>query len=100
MDSKGVPQLAVYRQERTARARAARSSKVHLQGLRVRLNYQPNKHLYGTLSYSYIDASSSAPFQSDGGVANVLTGETANYNTQQRVRSPGAFVQRFGFLHL
>ena len=27
------------------------------------MNYQPNKHLYATVSYSFIDAEQSAPFQ-------------------------------------
>jgi len=32
------------------------------------LNYQPSSKLYATLSYSFIDATTTAGFQSDGGV--------------------------------
>ena len=31
------------------------------------MNYQPSKHLYATLSYSFFDGTVTAPFQSDGG---------------------------------
>ena len=33
------------------------------KGFEAEVNFQPNKHVYATASYSYIDAKSSAPFQ-------------------------------------
>ena len=41
--------------------------KFDAKGFEAEMNYQPSKHLYATLSYSYIDATVTAPFQSDGG---------------------------------
>jgi catecholate siderophore receptor len=73
--------FAVYNQERTAKSTSSTViQKYKYKGFEAELNYQPNKHLYGTLSYSYIDAKSTAPFQSDGGVA---TFGAANYNDGQ-----------------
>jgi len=66
--------FAVYSQERTAKSTSSVVvQKFKAKGFEAELNYQPNKHLYATLSYSYIDATVTAPFQSDGGVALVPT---------------------------
>jgi len=40
------------------------------------MNYQPDKRLYGTLSYSAVDAKSSAGFQSDGGVGQFFNSKS------------------------
>jgi catecholate siderophore receptor len=70
MNNKVFLNFAVYDQKRTAKSTSSTVIQQYkYQGFEAELNYQPNKHLYGTLSYSYIDAKSSAPFQSDGGVA-------------------------------
>ena len=66
--------FAVYDQKRTAKSTSSTSiQKFHAKGFEAELNYQPNKHLYATLSYSYIDANVTAPFQSDGGIALLPT---------------------------
>src|SRR5882757_3497781 len=64
MDSKVFLNFAVYDQKRTAKSTSSTVIQQYkYKGFEAELNYQPNKHLYGTLSYSYIDAESSAPFQ-------------------------------------
>ncbi len=60
--------FAVYKQTRTAKSTSSTViQKFDAKGFEAEMNYQPNKHLYATLSYSFIDASVTAPFQSDGG---------------------------------
>lgn len=60
--------LAYFKQERTAKSTSSTViQKFDAKGFEAELNYQPSKHLYTTLSYSYIDATVTAPFQSDGG---------------------------------
>ena len=60
--------FAVYKQKRTAKSTSSTViQKFDAKGFEAELNYQPNKHLYATLSYSFIDATVTAPFQSDGG---------------------------------
>lgn len=61
--------FAVFDQKRTFKSTSSTIiQQFHSKGFEAELNYQPNKHLYGTLSYSAVDAKSSAGFQSDGGV--------------------------------
>ena len=70
MQNKVFLNFAVYDQKRTAKSTSSTVIQQYkYKGFESELNYQPNKHLYGTISYSYIDAKSSAPFQSDGGVS-------------------------------
>jgi len=60
--------FAVYKQTRTAKSTSSTViQKFDAKGFEAEMNYQPSKHLYATLSYSYIDATVTAPFQSDGG---------------------------------
>lgn len=60
--------LAVFDQKRTAKSTSSTViNEYRYKGFEAEANYQPNKFLYATLSYSYIDAHQSAPFQSDGG---------------------------------
>jgi catecholate siderophore receptor len=60
--------FAGFQQERTAKSTSSTViQKFKARGFEAELNYQPNKHLYTTLSYSLIDATVTAPFQSDGG---------------------------------
>ena len=56
--------FAVYDQKRTAKSTSSTVIQdYHYKGFEAELNYQPNKHVYGTVSYSYVDAESSVPFQ-------------------------------------
>jgi outer membrane receptor protein involved in Fe transport len=56
--------FAVFDQKRTAKSTSSTVIQTyHYKGFEAELNYQPNKHLYATVSYSYIDAKASAPFQ-------------------------------------
>ncbi len=60
--------FAVYQQERTAKSTSSTDIvKFKAKGFEAELNYQPNKHFYMTASYSYIDATVTPGFQSDGG---------------------------------
>ncbi|HWA10866.1 MAG TPA: TonB-dependent receptor [Opitutaceae bacterium] len=69
MQSKVFLNFAVYDQKRTQKSTSSTViQQFHAKGFEAELNYQPDKHLYGTFSYSAIDAKTSAPFQSDGGV--------------------------------
>lgn len=66
--------FAVYDQKRTAKSTSSTViQKFHAKGFEAELNYQPDKHLYATFSYSYIDATVTAPFQSDGSIALLPT---------------------------
>jgi outer membrane receptor protein involved in Fe transport len=61
--------FALFDQKRTAKSTSSTViQQFHSKGFEAELNYQPSKHLYATLSYSYIDATNSPGFQSDGGV--------------------------------
>jgi outer membrane receptor protein involved in Fe transport len=56
--------LAAYDQKRTAKATSSvLIQQFRYKGFEAEANFQPSKRLYATLSYSYIDAESSAPFQ-------------------------------------
>ena len=77
--------FAVYDQTRTAKSTSSTDiTKFHSKGFEAELNYQPNKHVYATLSYSYIDATVTPGFQSDGGISP-LPGEDVNYATTNQV---------------
>lgn len=66
--------FAVYSQSRTAKSTSSNDIiKFKAKGFEAELNYQPSKHLYATLSYSYIDATVTPGFQSDGGIALLPT---------------------------
>jgi outer membrane receptor protein involved in Fe transport len=55
---------ALFHQTRTAKTTSGTSiQQFKYTGLEAELNYQPNKHLYSTVSFSYIDAKSTAGFQ-------------------------------------
>jgi catecholate siderophore receptor len=56
--------FAVYDQKRTAKSTSSTVVQQYkYKGFEAEMNYQPNKHVYATLSYSYIDAEASAGFQ-------------------------------------
>jgi len=62
-DGKVFLNFAVYDQKRTAKATSSTViQQFKYKGFESEVNFQPNKRLYATLSYSYIDAESSAPF--------------------------------------
>jgi len=72
--------FAVFDQKRTAKSTSSINlQKFHSKGFEAELNYQPNKHFYMTASYSYIDATVSAAFQSDGGIP-LLPTEAIDYS--------------------
>ncbi len=61
--------FAVFDQKRTFKSTSSTIiQNFKTKGFEAEMNYQPDKHLYGTLSYSYVDAKSTPGFQSDGGV--------------------------------
>jgi catecholate siderophore receptor len=63
-DGKVFLNFAGYDQKRTAKATSSTFiQEFRYTGFESELNYQPTKNLYATISYSYIDAKSSAPFQ-------------------------------------
>ena len=56
--------FAGYDQKRTAKATSSTViQQFRYKGFEAEINFQPSKRVYATLSYSYIDAKSSAPFQ-------------------------------------
>ncbi|AOS44306.1 Ferripyoverdine receptor precursor [Lacunisphaera limnophila] len=56
--------FAAYDQKRTAKSTSSTVvQEYHYKGFEAELNYQPNKHIYATMSYSYIDAEASVGFQ-------------------------------------
>jgi outer membrane receptor protein involved in Fe transport len=73
--------FAVYDQKRTAKSTSSTVvQEYHYKGFEAELNFQPNKHLYATLSYSFIDAEASAGFQYGlfGGISEVPPGNLTN----------------------
>lgn len=77
MDSKIFLNFAVFDQKRTFKSTSSTIiQKFSTKGFESELNYQPNKHLYGTLSYSYIEAKTTAGFQSDGGVGQFFASKS------------------------
>ena len=77
--------FALYDQTRTAKSTSSTDiTKFHSKGFEAEVNYQPNKHVYATLSYSYIDATVTPGFQSDGGIS-ALPGEGAQYGKTMKV---------------
>jgi len=79
MQSKMFLNFALYTQKRTAKATSSNDiTEFKTKGFEVELNYQPNKHLYSTLSYTYIDAKSTQTFQyGQYGGASELVGDEA-----------------------
>jgi hypothetical protein len=64
MGSKVFLNFAVYDQKRTAKSTSSTViQQFRYQGFEAEMNFQPNRRLYATVSYSFIDAESSAPFQ-------------------------------------
>jgi len=77
MQSKVFLNFAVFDQKRTFKSTSSTIiQRFHSKGFEAELNYQPNKHLYGTISYSAVDAKSSAGFQSDGGVGQFFNSKS------------------------
>ncbi|HWA85773.1 MAG TPA: TonB-dependent receptor [Opitutus sp.] len=71
--------FAVYEQTRTAKSTSSTVIQTFdARGFEAEMNYQPNRHLYFTASYSVEDATVTAPFQSDGGV-DLLPTEGIDY---------------------
>lgn len=70
--------FAVFDQKRTFKSTSSTIiQQFKTKGFEAEMNYQPDKHLYGTLSYSYIDAKSTPGFQSDGGVGRFFASTSA-----------------------
>jgi catecholate siderophore receptor len=77
--------FALYDQKRTAKTTSSTDIvKFHAKGFEAEVNYQPNKHMYATLSYSYIDATVTPGFQSDGGI-DLLPTEGFEYVNTKKV---------------
>ena len=84
-DNKVFLSFAVYHQTRTAKTTSSTDIvKFDAKGFEAALNYQPNKHMYATVSYSYIDATVTPGFQSDGGI-DLLPTEGFDYANTHKV---------------
>jgi outer membrane receptor for monomeric catechols len=97
MQGKLFLNFAVFDQKRTFKSTSSTIiQRFHSKGFEAELNYQPNKRLYGTLSYSAVDAKSSAGFQSDGGVGQFFNSKSTGGAC---IRAAATFVQRARVLH-
>ena len=77
MQSRVFLNFAVFDQRRTFKSTSSTIiQNFHSKGFEAEMNYQPDKRLYGTLSYSAVDAKSSAGFQSDGGVGQFFNSKS------------------------
>jgi catecholate siderophore receptor len=80
--------LAVYSQSRTQKTTSSTSIvEYKTKGFEIEMNYQPNKHFYGTLSYSYIDAKTSGfQFQYGmfGGASELVGNEAVTFANETR----------------
>jgi len=68
-----------YNQKRTAKSTSSTViQQYQYKGFESELNYQASKHLYGTISYSHVDAQASAGYQYGlfGGVTELPPGNT------------------------
>lgn len=83
--------FALYDQKRTAKSTSSTViQEFRYKGFEAEVNFQPNRHLYATASYSYIDAKSSAPFQYGlFGSASELFGNGATVPIGQVTRVSG-----------
>lgn len=82
MDAKVFLNFAVFDQKRTFKSTSSTIiQQFRTKGFEAEMNYQPNKHLYGTVSYSYLGAKTSPGFQADGGVGQFF----ASKGTEGRV---------------
>ncbi len=64
MNNKVFLNFALYDQKRTSKSTSSTViQQFRYKGFEAEMNFQPNKRVYATLSYSFIDAESSAPFQ-------------------------------------
>lgn len=73
--------FAVYDQKRTAKSTSSTVvQEFHYKGFEAELNFQPNKSLYATMSYSYVDAEGSAGYQYGlfGGITEMPPGNLTN----------------------
>ena len=81
--------FALFDQKRAAKSTSSTViQEFHYKGFEAEMNYQPNRRLYATVSYSYIDAESSAPFQYGlfGGASELFgDGATVPIGTVTRV---------------
>ena len=69
--------FAIFDQKRTFKSTSSTIiQKFSTKGFEAEMSYQPNKQLYGTLSYSYVNAKTSAGFQSDGGVGQFFASKS------------------------
>lgn len=80
--------LAYFQQTRTAKTTSSVDIvEYKTKGFEFELNYQPNKHLYSTFSYSYIDAKT-AGFQFQygmfGGTSELTGGEAITFAPETR----------------
>jgi catecholate siderophore receptor len=80
--------LAYFQQKRTAKTTSSTTVvEYKTKGFEAELNYQPSKHLYSTLSYSYIDAKT-AGFQFQygmfGGASELVGGEAPSFADETR----------------
>jgi outer membrane receptor for monomeric catechols len=77
MDAKVFLSFAVFDQKRTFKSTSSTIiQQFRTKGFEAEMNYQPNKHLYGTVSYSYLGARTSAGFQADGGVGQFFASKS------------------------
>lgn len=77
--------VAAFDQKRTAKSTSSTTiSEFRYKGFEAEMNFQPSKALFATLSYSYIDAKQTPPFQSDGGTG-LLPTEGIDYSGERRV---------------
>ena len=79
MQNKVFLNFAVFDQKRTFKSTSSTIiQNFRTEGFEAEMNYQPGKHLYGTISYSYISAKTSAGFQSDGGVGQFYASKSTD----------------------
>lgn len=85
MGNKLFLNFAGFNQKRTAKSTSSTViNEFRYKGVEAEMNFQPNKALFATLSYSYIKATQSPPFQSDGGIS-LLPTQGINYSGSGRV---------------
>jgi catecholate siderophore receptor len=91
LNNKVFVNFAVYHQTRTQKTTSSTDiSKYRAEGFEAELNYQPNKHFYSTLSYSYIDAKTTAGYQYG------LFGNSDIYNSAANSVAMGTWVRSSG----
>jgi len=94
MDNKVYVNIALYQQSREQKAQGEPAQKELFNGFEFETNFQPDKHFYATVGYSFLSGSLDAPVPFQGYSTNNVPNGPPNpfgpgYQTTGKLRVPG-----------